>query len=65
VADRDQLRALVDALPDREVPMAISLLAELAGEEIVDAETLARLDEALAEPEDDSPLEEVRKRLKF
>ena len=55
----------MDALPDREVPMAISLLAELAGEEIVDAETLARLDEALAEPEDDSPLEEVRKRLKF
>jgi hypothetical protein len=37
----------------------------LADEEIVDAETLAKLDEALAEAGDDSPLEEVRKRLGF
>ena len=64
-ADRNHLHALVDSLSDREVPVAISLLSELADEEIVDAETLAKLDEALAEPGEDLPLEEVRKRLGF
>jgi len=62
-SDRNRLQALVDALPDDEVPVAISFLAELSDEEIVDAETLAKLDQSLAEPGDDVPLEEVRKRL--
>jgi len=62
-SDRNRLQALVDALPDHEVPLAISFLAELSDEEIVDAETLAKLDESLLEPGHDVPLEEVRKRL--
>lgn len=62
-ADRNHLRALVDALSDAEVPVAISFLSELADEEVVDAETAAKLDRALAEPGDDIPIEEVRKRL--
>jgi hypothetical protein len=64
-ANRDHLRALVDALSDSEVRAAISFLSELADEEIIDAETTAKLDRALAEPGDDLPLEEVRKRLGF
>lgn len=64
-ADRDHLQALVNALPDNEVPIAISFLANLADEEVVDAETLAKLDEALAEPGENLPLDEVRKRLGF
>ena len=64
-ANRNHLHALVDALSDREVPVAISFLAELADEEVVDAETLAKLDAALAEPGEDLPFEEVRKRLGF
>jgi hypothetical protein len=63
VSDRNRLRALVDSLPDSEVQVAISFLTELGEEEIVDAETAARLDQALAEPGDDVPLEEVRRRL--
>ena len=55
----------MEALPDDEVPIAISFLAELVNEEIVDAETLAELDQALAEPGEDLPFDEVRKRLKF
>jgi hypothetical protein len=62
-SDRNYLQALVDAIPDSEVPVAISFLAELADEEIIDAETAAKLDEALAEPGDDLSLEEVRKKL--
>lgn len=65
VVDRDRLKALVDALSDTEVPAAISFLSELREEEIVDAETLAKLDQALAEPGDDSPFEDVRTRLGF
>lgn len=61
--DRNRLHALVDALPDTEVQVAISFLAELGEEEIVDAETAAKLDLARAEPGDDVPLEEVRRRL--
>ncbi|HTB11483.1 MAG TPA: hypothetical protein VK752_07930 [Bryobacteraceae bacterium] len=64
-SDRNHLRALVEALPDDEVPIAISFLAELGNEEIVDAETLAELDQALAERGEDLPFDEVRKRLKF
>ena len=62
-ADRNRLRALVDALPDTEVPVAISFLAELGEQEIIDAETAAKLDMARAEPGDDVPLREVRRRL--
>jgi cell division inhibitor SulA len=61
--DRDRLQALVDALPDTEVQVAISFLAELGEEEVIDAETAAKLDLARAEPGDDVPLEEVRRRL--
>jgi hypothetical protein len=62
-SDRKRLQALVDALPETDVPVAISFLAELEDEEIVDAETLAILDQSLAEPGEDLSLEEVRKRL--
>ncbi len=61
--DRNRLQALVDSLPDNEVPVAISFLAELSDEEIVDGETQAKLDQAFAEPGEDLTLEEVRKRL--
>jgi hypothetical protein len=62
-SDRDRLQSLVDALPDTEVQVAISFLAELGQQEIIDAETAARLDSARAEEGDDLPLEEVRRRL--
>jgi hypothetical protein len=62
-SDRNHLRALVDALSDNEVPVAISFLSELADEEIIDAETAAKLDRARAEPGEDLSLEEVRNRL--
>jgi hypothetical protein len=53
----------VDALPDSEVQVAISFLAELGAQEIIDAETADKLDQARTEPGDDVPLEEVRRRL--
>ena len=62
-SDRNRLHALVDALPDTEVQAAISFLAELGEEEIIDADTAAKLDLARAEPGDDLPPEEVRRRL--
>ena len=62
-SDRNRLQSLVDALPDAEVQVAISFLAELGEQEIIDPETAAKLDLALAEPGDDVPLEEVRRRL--
>jgi cell division inhibitor SulA len=62
-SDRNRLQSLVDALPDAEVEVAISFLAELGEQEIIDAETAAKLDLARAEPGDDVPLEEVRRRL--
>jgi hypothetical protein len=62
-SDRDRLHALVDALPGTDVQAAISFLAELGEEEIIDAETAARLELARAEEGDDVPLEEVRRRL--
>jgi hypothetical protein len=62
-ADRDRLQSLVDALPDTEVQVAISFLAELGEQEIIDAETAAKLDLARTEPGDGVPLEEVRRRL--
>jgi hypothetical protein len=61
--DRNRLHALVDALPDTEVQVAISFLAEPGEEEIIDADTAAKLDLARAEPGEDTPLEEVRRRL--
>jgi hypothetical protein len=64
VRDRLEMKSsLVDALPDTEVQVAISFLAELGEQEIIDAETVAKLDLARAEPGDDIPLEEVRRRL--
>lgn len=62
-SDRNRLQSLVDALPDSEVQVAISFLAELGEQEIIDAETAAKLDLARTEPGDDVPLEEVRRRL--
>jgi hypothetical protein len=62
-ADRDRLQSLVDALPDTEMQVAISFLAALGEQEIIDAETAAKLDLARTEPGDDVPLEEVRRRL--
>ena len=61
--ERDRLHGLVDALPDSQLPAALSFLAELGDEELIDAETAARLDMALGEPGEDVPLEEVRRRL--
>src|ERR1035441_677003 len=40
-SDRDRLQSLVDALPDTEVQVAISFLAELGEQEIIDVETAA------------------------
>ena len=60
-SDRNRLQSLVDALPDTEVQVAISFLAELGEQEIIDAETAAKLDLARSEPGDDVPLEEVRR----
>ncbi|MBI4902468.1 MAG: hypothetical protein HY820_02455 [Acidobacteria bacterium] len=62
-SDRDRLQSLVDALPDSDVQVAISFLAELGEQGIIDAETAAKLDQALTEPGADVPLEEVRRRL--
>jgi len=59
-ADRNRLHALVDALPETDVEVAISFLAELGEEEIIDAETAAKLDRARMETGDDVRLEEVR-----
>ena len=60
--DRNRLHALVDALPETEVEVASSFLAELGEEEIIDTETAAKLDRARAEQGSDVPLEEVRRR---
>jgi hypothetical protein len=62
-SDRNRLQSLVDALPDTEVQVAISFLAELGEQEIIDAGTAAKLDLARTDPGDDVPLEEVRRRL--
>jgi cell division inhibitor SulA len=62
-ADRDRLQSLVDALRDSDVQVAISFLAELGEQEVIDAETAAKLDQARAEAGEDIPLEEVRHRL--
>jgi hypothetical protein len=62
-SDRDRLHALVDALPETEVEVAISFLAELGEEDIIDTETAAKLDRARTEHGGDVSLEEVRRRL--
>jgi hypothetical protein len=61
-SDRSRLQSLVDALPDCQVQVAISFLAELGKQEILDAETAAKPDLARAEPGDDGTLDEVRHR---
>jgi hypothetical protein len=43
--------------------VAISFLAELGEQEVLDAETAAKLDLARTEPGDDNPLDEVRRQL--
>ena len=58
-SDRDRLQSLVDALPDSEIQVAISFLAELGEQEIIDDETAAKLDLARTEAGDDVPLEEI------
>jgi hypothetical protein len=63
VDDRNRFRALVDALPETEVEVAISFLAELGEEEIIDTETATKLDWARTEQGGDVPREEVRRRL--
>ncbi len=60
--DRSRLRALVDGLPDNDVPVRSLCLAELSEEETADAQTAAKLDRARAEPGEDIPWEEVRRR---
>jgi len=60
--DRERLHQLVDALPDNHVGVALSFLSEMGDEEVVDSETAAKLDAARAEPGEDVPLEEVRRR---
>ncbi len=55
--NRIRLQSLVDALPETEALVAISFLSELGGQEIVDAETAAKLDLARTEPGDDIPLD--------
>jgi hypothetical protein len=62
-ACRDRLQSLGDALPDSEVQVAISFLAELGEQEITDGETAAKLDLASTEPGEDISLEEVRRKL--
>jgi hypothetical protein len=62
-SDRDRLQSLVDALPDAGIQGAISFLAELGQQVIIDAGTAARSDAARTEPGGDIPLEEVRRRL--
>jgi len=47
--DRERLQSLVDALPDSELLVAISFLAELGEQEIIDKETAAKLDLARAD----------------
>ena len=61
---RNRLQSLVDR-PCRTATYRwrFPSLAELGEQEIIDAETAARLDQALAEPGNDVPLEEVRRRL--
>ena len=62
-SDRNRLQSLVYALPHTDVQAAISFLAELGQQEIIDPETAAKLDLARAEPGEEVPLEEVRRRL--
>ena len=62
-SERDRLQSLVDALPDSDVQVAISFLAEFGEQEVIDAGTAAKLDQARAETGEDVPLEEVRRRL--
>jgi hypothetical protein len=62
-SDRNRLQSLVDALPDSDVQVAIAFLSELGEQEIIDAETADKLDLARAEPGDDVPLGEFRRRL--
>jgi hypothetical protein len=62
-SERHRLHELVDAIPDTQVQVAISFLAELGDEEVIDSETAGKLDMAREEPGENIPIEEVRRRL--
>ena len=62
-SSRDRLHELVDALPDRQLDAALQFLSEMGDEEVIDSETAAKLNAARAEPGDDVPLEDLRRRL--
>ena len=62
---REQLHELVDSLSDAQVPAAVAFLSELGDEEVIDAETATRLDAVMAEPGDNIPLDELRRRRKL
>jgi hypothetical protein len=64
-ADRALLHTLVDSLSDSEIPVVLSFLSEFSDEEVIDAETTAKLDLAETEPGPDIPFEEVRRLLKL
>jgi len=59
---RQQLHDLVDSLPDTQVEAAIAFLSKLGDEEVIDGETAARLDAALAEDGENVGLDELRRR---
>ena len=60
--NRERLHELVDSLPDNQVEAALCFLSEMGDEEVIDAETAAKLDAARTEDGNDVPLEEVRRR---
>ena len=62
---REQLHALVDSLPDAQLATASVFLSELSEEEVIDPETAARLDAALAEPGENTPLDQLRRRCRL
>lgn len=60
MADREQLHALIDRLPDAEVPTAKRFLESLSAQEApVDEELLARIDAARAHPSPGIPHEDL------
>jgi hypothetical protein len=62
-SDRHRLHELVDTIPDTQVQVDISFLAESGDEEIIDSETAAKLDVAREEPGENIPIEEVCRQL--
>jgi len=52
-------------LPEAQVPAAIAFLSELDDEEVIDAETSAKLDAALTEPGENVSLDDLIGRRKI